>query len=98
MTDNIEKPKSLQEHIIDFIKTLATVDYEIQPLREHWKDVKKRYKENKWLDADQQKLAVKAYKMLKNQEQLEQLADFYNTINDKVGLIESLVDKSAKDK
>ena len=75
-----EKKKS-QEYAIDFIKAFADTEAEILPYREHLKDLKTSYVENGWLTKQELRMAVKAYRMLKSDEDIEQLTSFYEKIS-----------------
>jgi hypothetical protein len=75
-----EKKKS-QEYAIDFIKAFADTEAEILPYREHLKDLKTSYVENGWLTKQELRMAVKAYRMLKSDEDIDQLTSFYEKIS-----------------
>ena len=74
-----ESKKNSQEYAIDFIKAFA--EAEILPYREHLKDLKTSYVENGWLTKQELRMAVKAYRMLKSDEDIEQLTSFYEKIS-----------------
>lgn len=87
--DNVEHDdKTKEDRIIDFIKSYVAVEEEIKPLKEHLKDLKKSYVDNDWLSKEEIKIAIKAFKCLKKDEDIEQLKDFYNTIKKETGLNE----------
>jgi|TARA_R110000765_G_scaffold64636_1_gene125598 hypothetical protein len=76
-----ESKKNSQEYAIDFIKAFADTEAEILPYREHLKDLKTSYVENGWLTKQELRMAVKAYRMLKSDEDIEQLTSFYEKIS-----------------
>ena len=63
-----ESKKNSQEYAIDFIKAFADTEAEILPYREH-------------LTKQELRMAVKAYRMLKSDEDIEQLTSFYEKIS-----------------
>tara|TARA_R100001509_G_scaffold146784_1_gene103906 strand:- start:170 stop:490 length:321 start_codon:yes stop_codon:yes gene_type:complete len=65
------------EKIRDFIKALDAIEQEMEPYKEAKRDLRANYKENDWLSTDEMRLAVKAYRMLKKDEDLEQLQEMY---------------------
>ena len=65
------------EKIRDFIKALDAIEQEMEPYKEAKRDLRANYKENGWLSTDEMRLAVKAYRMLKKDEDLEQLQEMY---------------------
>jgi len=52
----------------------------LEPFKEQKKALKTNYVENNWLDKDEIKMAMKAYKMIKDDIDLDQLMDFYETV------------------
>ena len=52
----------------------------MEPYKEQKRELRKEYKEQSWLTSDEQKMATKAYRLLKDDVDLEQLMDFYETI------------------
>ena len=79
-----EETKNSQEYAIDFIKAFADTEAEILPFKEHLKDLKKNYVENGWLTKEELRLAVRAYRMLKQDEDIAQLATFYEKLSETV--------------
>ncbi|MBJ40349.1 MAG: hypothetical protein CMD83_18155 [Gammaproteobacteria bacterium] len=71
---------SKEERITDYIKSVAAIEEAIQPFKEQKKALKTNYVENGWLDKEDIKLAMKAYKMIKDDIDLDQLTDFYETV------------------
>tara|TARA_B100000519_G_C14260718_1_gene447699 strand:+ start:3488 stop:3760 length:273 start_codon:yes stop_codon:yes gene_type:complete len=71
---------SKEDRIVDYIKSIAAIEEAILPFNEQKKALKTNYVENGWLSKEEIKLAVKAYKMLKDDVDLEQLTDFYETV------------------
>jgi hypothetical protein len=76
--------KTSQEYAIDFIRAFADTEAEILPFKEHLKDLKKNYVENGWLTKEEVRLAVRAYRMLKQDEDIAQLAIFYDKLSETV--------------
>jgi len=79
-----DENKSSQEYAMDFIKVFADTEAEILPYREHLKDLKTSYVENGWLTKQELRMAVKAYRMLKSDEDIDQLTSFYEKISKSV--------------
>ncbi len=70
-----------QEYIGNFIRALAQVEAEMLPYQEHRRDLRKSYVQNGWLSKEELSAATKAYRMLKNDEDLEQLLDMYEKVS-----------------
>ena len=73
--------KTKQEYIGNFIRALAQVEAEMLPYQEHRRDLRKSYVQNGWLSKEELSAANKAYRMLKNDEDLEQLLDMYEKVS-----------------
>jgi len=79
-TDNNENKVTKEERIVDYIKSVASIDEALEPFKEQKKALKTNYVENGWLDKEEIKMAMKAYKMIKDDVDLDQLMDFYETV------------------
>ena len=73
--------KTKQEYIGNFIRALAQVEAECCLTKEHRRDLRKSYVQNGWLTKQELSAATKAYRMLKNDEDLEQLLDMYEKVS-----------------
>ena len=71
---------SKEERIVNYIKSVSAIDEALQPFKEQKKDLKTNYVENGWLDKDEIKLAMKAYRMIKDETDLDQLTDLYTLV------------------
>jgi len=79
-TQNEDQKVTKEERITDYIKSIAAIEEAIQPFKEQKKALKTNYVENGWLDKEEIKLAMKAYKMIKDDIDLDQFSDFYETV------------------
>tara|TARA_R110000824_G_scaffold72996_2_gene186019 strand:+ start:9955 stop:10212 length:258 start_codon:yes stop_codon:yes gene_type:complete len=79
-TENSENKVTKEERIVDYIKSVSAIEDAITPFREQKRALKTNYVDNGWLDKDEIKLAMKAYKMIKDDIDLDQLMDFYETV------------------
>ena len=60
-----------EEHITNYIKPLSQIEDEMEPYKEHKRDLKKNYLENGWLEREEISMAVKAYRLMKNNIDIE---------------------------
>lgn len=81
-----EKDKKLtrEEHIVNYIKALNTIEQAIEPYREHKLALKKHYSDNSFLSRQEQSMILKAYRMAQKEESLEDLEEFFNVIKSKL--------------
>jgi len=75
-----EEVSEKERRIGNYIRSLKTLEDAMEPYKEQKRDLRKSYKEQGWLTADEQRMATKAYRLLKDDVDLEQLMDFYDTI------------------
>jgi uncharacterized phage infection (PIP) family protein YhgE len=75
-----EKPKSLEEHILDYVKGSVKAEEEIKLIRDHLRDFKKSFVENKYLTKDQVKLLEKAKKLIKDNSDIDHLVDMVGKV------------------
>ncbi len=73
--------KKKENYITNYIKALVEVENEMEPYKEHKRELKKNYIENEWLTKEEISLAVKAYRLMKDDVDMDQLMDFYNHVN-----------------
>lgn len=72
--------KTVDQYIEDYIKTVAALEDAQEPFKEQRRELRKEYEDNGWLSKEQQRLAVKAYRLIKDEEDMEQLLDFYEKV------------------
>ena len=56
------------QHIAEYIQSIAAIEECMEPYREQRKDLRKNYIENKWLNKDDISLAMKAFRMLQQNQ------------------------------
>jgi|TARA_B100000035_G_scaffold134987_2_gene115026 dihydroxyacetone kinase len=81
MTDTFKTlEERKEEHILNYVQSLAALEEAMEPFKEQKRALKTNYVENGWLDKDEISMAVKAFRMIKNGVDPEQLMDFYETV------------------
>ena len=71
---------SKEEHIKNYLKDLAETEAAMEPFKEHKRDVRKSYIENEWLTKDDMWAAVKAYRMVKGDKDIDALVEAYDQV------------------
>ena len=71
---------SKEEHIKNYLKDLAETEEAMEPFKEHKRDVRKSYIENEWLSKDDIWAAVKAYRMVKGDKDIDALVEAYDQV------------------
>jgi len=73
--------KTKEERVRDFVKSLAAIEQAIEPFKEQLRDLKKNYVSNKWLDKKDLKLALKAYRLTKDDIDIGELESMFNKVS-----------------
>jgi|TARA_R110000851_G_scaffold58032_11_gene134851 hypothetical protein len=72
--------KTKDEYVVQFIKSLKAVEDEMEPYKEHKRDLRKNYIDNSWLTRDEIRNAIRAYRMVSKDEDFDQLHLIYDKI------------------
>jgi len=67
-------------YITEYIRSVKELEEAMEPYKEQKRELRQEYKENGWLSKEEISMAVKAYRLLKDETDLEQLMDFYETL------------------
>ena len=70
--------KSKEERIIEYVTSIAALDDCIKPYREQKADLRKSFLENKWLTKDEIKTALKAYRLRKDNTDMDELNEMFD--------------------
>tara|TARA_B100000900_G_scaffold401892_1_gene407082 strand:+ start:3623 stop:3877 length:255 start_codon:yes stop_codon:yes gene_type:complete len=75
-----DEKKTVDQYIETYIKSVSALEEAQEPFKEQRRELRKEYEDNGWLSKEQQRLAVKAYRLIKDEEDMEQLLDFYEKV------------------
>jgi|TARA_R100000951_G_scaffold45578_1_gene38732 hypothetical protein len=73
-----------QQHIINYVKSLAAIEGEMEPYKESRRELRKNYVDNDYLTRGEIRMAVKAYRMIQNDVDLEELNEMYSKLTSKM--------------
>jgi hypothetical protein len=80
-----------EDHIVNYIKSIATIEEAMVPYREQRKDLRKSYVDNGWLEKEDIKVAIRAYRLMKQDVDFDELRQTYRTIKQQknvIGIVE----------
>ena len=83
----IEEKTNMQkkeDSLVMYVKSLATIEAAIEPFKEQRKGLRASYIENGVLTKEEINMAVKCYRMLKKNEDIEDLVEIFNTVSKKI--------------
>ena len=69
------------EKMIEYIRNLNAIEQAMEPYKEQKRELRKEYKEQNWLSKEEISMAVKAYRMMKSEVDMDQFTKVYNSIN-----------------
>ena len=78
---------SKEDYIVNYIKSIAMLEEAMLPFKEQRKDLRKSYVENGWLEKEDIKLAVRAYRLMKQDVDFDELRQTYRTIKNEKNTI-----------
>jgi len=67
-----------EEKIVDYIKSIKDLEDAMEPFKEQKRELKKNYVENGWLTKEEISGAVRAFRLMKGEVDLDQMRDFFN--------------------
>ena len=73
-----------EDYVVEFIKAFKAVEDEMEPFKEHKRDLRKNYAQNGWLTKDEMRQAVRAYRMLKNGDDINEFSNYFNKLNSNI--------------
>ena len=72
------------DYLIEYFKAFQAVELEMEPYKEHKKDLKKNYVENGWLSKQEISQGLRAYRMLKKGENIEDFSDIFEKLQKQI--------------
>jgi hypothetical protein len=72
---------SKEDYVVEYIKALKAIEDEMEPYKEHKRDLRKNYAHNGWLSKDEMRQAVRAYRMLRKGDDIDQFTEYFNGLN-----------------
>ena len=80
-TTNEERMRYVKE----YIRSMVAIEEAMEPYKEQRKDLRQSYNDNGWLTKEDMRTAVRAYRLVQQDADIEELMDFYKNLKRKVG-------------
>ena len=77
--------KTKREYVVEFIKAFDANELAMEPFKDHRKDLRKNYIENGFLSREEVRFAVKAYRMLKSDDDYDRFSEIYEKLYKSIG-------------
>ena len=78
MSTTEEKRK---QYVKEYIRSLKAIEECIEPYQEQKRELRTEFRENGWLDTDEIRSAVKAYRLFKGKFNIDEVVDNFNAIS-----------------
>ena len=70
--------KTKEERVVDYVMSVAALDDAMKPFKEQKADLRKSYLDNGWLSKEEIKTALKAYRLRKDNTDMDQLTEMFD--------------------
>jgi hypothetical protein len=75
--------KTKEEHMADYLESMKAIEDAMEPYKDQKRDLKANYVENGWLSKQDISLAVKAYRLAKDDTDMSVLIDMVEALKNK---------------
>ena len=80
-----EQLKEKESHVVNFVKSFIALEEAMEPYKEQKRDLRDSYHQNNWLSKEDMRMAIRAYRLMKSETDIEELVDMFSSLKKKVG-------------
>jgi hypothetical protein len=80
LADSLTADKDKETHMKDYITSIKALEDAMEPFKEQKRELRKEYDDNGWLNKDEQRMVVRAYRLLKDDIDIGELIDMYDAL------------------
>ncbi len=74
-----------ERYVLEYIRSLNAIEEAMDPYKEQKRELRKEFRSNGWLSTDEIRTAVKAYRFMKSELNVDEFYDTYQLILNKKG-------------
>ena len=78
MSTSTEEKK---RYVLEYIRSLVAIEEAMEPYKEQKRELRTEYREQGWLNTDETRAAVKAYRLFKGKVNIDDVYDNYKAIS-----------------
>ena len=78
MANTYEEKK---QYVKEYIRSLSAIEECIEPYQEQKRELRSEFRENGWLNTDEIRAAVKAYRLYKHKYDMEEIMENFDVIS-----------------
>ena len=80
LADSLTSDKDKETHMKEYITSIKALEDAMEPFKEQKRELRKEYDDNGWLNKDEQRMVVRAYRLLKDDVDIGELIDMYDAL------------------
>ena len=80
LADSLKGDKDKETHMKEYITSIRALEDAMEPFKEQKRELRKEYDDNGWLNKDEQRMVVRAYRLLKDDIDIGELIDMYDAL------------------
>ena len=70
-----------KRYVKEYIRSLAAIEEAMEPYKDQRRDLRAEYRENSWLNTDEIRAAVKAYRLYKGKVNIDEVVENFSIIS-----------------
>ena len=70
-----------QQYVKEYIRSLKAIEDCIEPYQEQKRELRSEFRNNGWLNTDEIRAAVKAYRLYKGKVNIDEVVENFNLLN-----------------
>ena len=78
MSTSTEEKK---RYVMEYIRSLVAIEEAMEPYKEQTRELRTEYREQGWLNTDEIRAAVKAYRLFKGKIDIDEVYDNYKALS-----------------
>ena len=78
MANTYEEKK---RYVKEYIRSLSAIENAMEPYKDQKRDLRKEFRENSWLNTDEIRAAVKAYRLYKGNFNIDEVVDNFRLLS-----------------
>ena len=78
MANTLEEKK---RYVLEYIRSLVAIEEAIEPYKEQKRELRTEYREQGWLNTDEIRAAVKAYRLFKGKVNIDDVYDNFKMLS-----------------
>ena len=74
-----------KRYVKEYIRSLVAIEEAMEPYKDQKRDLRTEFRENGWLNTDEIRAAVKAYRLFKGKVNIDEVVENFNMISGEDG-------------